>query len=61
MKKLCKKRLKMPVDITGIELTPSMYKYCKGNGEHKDECGKCYEICCDECDYFLLCFPIAKK
>ena len=51
----------MPVDITGIELTPSMYKYCKGNGEHKDECGKCYEICCDECDYFLLCFPIAKK
>ncbi|MBQ7574052.1 MAG: hypothetical protein IJT23_07300 [Clostridia bacterium] len=61
MKKLSKKKLKKPVDETGTELTPSIYKYCKGNGVHKDEYGRYYEICCDECDYFLLCFPQYKK
>ena len=36
---------------TGIELTPSPEgKDCLGNGEH----GEC---CCDECDFFLECFP----
>ena len=39
------------VDITGIELTPGKPDVCPGNGEHNFEC------CCDECDYYLLCFP----
>ena len=39
------------MDITGIELTPGKPTVCLGNGEQGFEC------CCDECDYFLLCFP----
>ena len=39
------------IDITGIELTPGKPTICLGNGEQGFEC------CCDECDYFLLCFP----
>ena len=39
------------IDITGIELTPGEPTVCLGNGE------KGFECCCDECDYFLLCFP----
>ena len=39
------------IDITGIELTPGNLTVCLGNGE------KGFECCCDECDYFLLCFP----
>lgn len=27
-------------------------KDCLGNGEHPE-----YECCCDECNYFLFCFP----
>ena len=38
------------IDIAGIELTPGSPAVCLGNGEHGFEC------CCDECDYFLLCF-----
>ena len=38
------------IDITGIELTPGKPTVCLGNGEQGFEC------CCDECDYFLLCF-----
>lgn len=38
-------------DITGIELTPSEPSVCLGNSEQG------YECCCDECDYYLLCFP----
>ena len=34
---------------------PFLYTYrrdiCFGNGEYEFEC------CCDECDYYLLCFP----
>lgn len=38
---------------TGILLTPSFHgENCLGNGEHFG-----YECCCDECDYYLLCFP----
>ena len=44
---------KKVVDITGIELTPGKPDVCLGNGEHNIEC------CCDECDYYLLCFPEA--
>ena len=39
------------IDITGIELRPGNPDVCFGNGEQNFEC------CCDECNYFLLCFP----
>ena len=39
------------IDITGIEITPGKPTVCLGNGEQGFEC------CCDECNYFLLCFP----
>ena len=39
------------LDPTGIILTPSYHgEKCVGNGEN-DEC------CCDECDFYLECFP----
>ena len=41
------------IDVTGTPLTPSNQgSECLGNGEHPE-----YECCCDECDYFLICFP----
>ena len=42
---------KKVIDVTGIELTPGDPYDCLGSGERGFEC------CCDECDYFLLCFP----
>ncbi len=39
------------VDISGTELTPGEPTVCLGNGE------KGFACCCDECDYYLLCFP----
>ena len=42
---------KKVTDITGIELTPGKPAVCLGNGEQAFEC------CCDECDYYILCFP----
>ena len=42
---------KKTFDITGIELMPGEPAVCLGNGEQGFEC------CCDECDYYLLCFP----
>jgi len=42
---------KKETDITGIELTPGEPAVCLGNGKQGFEC------CCDECDFFLLCFP----
>ncbi|MBR7160230.1 MAG: hypothetical protein IKD20_04240 [Clostridia bacterium] len=39
------------IDITGIKLTPGKPDVCLGNGKQSFEC------CCDECDYYLLCFP----
>ena len=46
-------RKKQIIDITGIPLTPSKQgRKCRGNGEHSE-----YECCCDECDYYLYCFP----
>ena len=42
---------KRKIDIIGIELTPREPNVCLGNGEQGFEC------CCDECNYFLLCFP----
>ena len=38
---------------TEIELTPSYHgEKCLGSGGDPD-----FECCCDECDYFLECFP----
>ena len=38
---------------TGVMLQPSCHgKDCPGNGEHPG-----VECCCDECDYYLDCFP----
>ncbi|MBP9989701.1 MAG: hypothetical protein KBT46_09430 [Ruminococcus sp.] len=42
---------KTVTDVTGAVLTPGNPEKCQGNGEHKD-----FECCCDECDWFLLCF-----
>ena len=39
------------LDVTGIELTPGAPSVCLGNGKQGFEC------CCDECDFYLLCFP----
>ena len=38
-------------NIPNVKLTPGKPTVCLGNGEYGFEC------CCDECDYFLLCFP----
>ena len=45
------KNPKEAIDVTGVALTPGEPAACLGNGEQGLEC------CCDECDYFLLCFP----
>ena len=39
------------IDITGVKLTPGKPTVCLGNGAHRFEC------CCDECNYYLLCYP----
>lgn len=42
---------------TGIPLTPSYHgEECLGSGDYPG-----YECCCDECDYFLFCFPELEK
>ena len=46
-----KKIPKKIIDITGVELTPGKPTVCLGNGKQGFAC------CCDECNYFLLCFP----
>ena len=39
-------------DISGEILTPSWHGWrCNGNGKKKG-----HECCCDECDFFLICF-----
>ena len=48
----------MILDVTGTPLTPGNNgDDCLGNGEHTDENGLPIECCCDECDYYLECFP----
>lgn len=42
------------IDPTGAALKPGDPEHCQGNGEHPD-----FECCCDECDYYLACFPEA--
>ena len=41
---------KRVIDITNVELIPEESAVCLGNGKQDFEC------CCDECDYYLLCF-----
>lgn len=42
---------------TGILLTPSYHgEQCLGSGDFPG-----YECCCDECDYYLVCFPDWKE
>lgn len=42
---------------TGTELTPSEHgEHCLGSGDFPG-----YECCCDECDYYLACFPDWKE
>lgn len=40
------------IDVTGAVLTPCRPETCEGNGFHPN-----HEICCDECNWFLGCFP----
>ena len=41
------------IDVTGIILMPgNQGKDCPGNGANP-----AIECCCDECDYYLYCFP----
>lgn len=41
------------IDDNGTPLTPSLKgRKCLGNGEHPE-----YECCCEECNYYLRCFP----
>ena len=47
--------------MENIELSPGLPDICKSNGETIDEDGELIECRCDECDYFLLCFPEYKK
>ena len=45
------------IDVTGTKLTPSYHgKECLGNGSWVG-----YECCCDECDFYLACFPEAAQ
>lgn len=45
------------IDPTGTILTPSFHgEYCLGNGTHPY-----IECCCDECDFYLECFPDWKE
>lgn len=48
----------MVIDITGTVLFPGNNgENCLGNGEHTDKDANLIECCCDECDYYLECFP----
>lgn len=52
----------MIIYIRDIVLTPGKGgKKCAGNGEHRNESGDFIESCCEECDYYLKCFPKPMK
>lgn len=42
------------IDVTGVELTPGDPQNCLGGDKHPD-----FECCCDECDFYLQCYPEA--
>ena len=39
------------INVQSIELSPGKPDACLGSGEYEFEC------CCDECDFYLICFP----
>lgn len=41
---------------TRAELKPGAPEACQGNGKHEG-----FECCCDECDYYIICFPMADR
>ena len=43
------------IDISGTPLIPGRRQECYGNGEHEG-----FE-CCDECDYYLVCYSELQK
>lgn len=43
---------KIDFDNSGTMLAPGDPENCHGNGDHEG-----VECCCDECDYYLECFP----
>ena len=47
---------KMEKDPTGVVLSPGELEKCMGNGKHEG-----IECCCDECDFYLLCFGSDRK
>ena len=42
------------IDVTGAILCPGNIEECQGNGKHEG-----FELCCDECNYYLDCYPDA--
>lgn len=44
---------KLVRDPSGVLLCPGHPKMCLGSGKF----GKLFECCCDECGYYLECFP----
>lgn len=40
------------IDVSGAVLKPGAPDQCQGNGKTEG-----FECCCDECDYFLDCYP----
>ncbi len=49
----------MIIDVTGTILIPGNGGVdCPGNGEHYDENGELIEHCCEECSYYMCCFPV---
>ena len=42
------------MDPTGAELRLGRPEICQGNGEDPQ-----FEICCENCDWYLACFPEA--
>lgn len=42
------------IDITGTELSPGDPESCLGGDNHPE-----HPLCCDECDFYLACFPDA--
>ena len=49
----------LPIDPSGVPLVPGDPDNCPGNGKGNFtlEDGTEIECCCDNCDYFLKCFP----
>lgn len=44
------------IDVTGTQLTPGDPAECLGSDRHPD-----HPLCCDECDFYLKCYPDSLK